>query len=114
MEPARSVVGRAAGEGDEPPGRREIPRTDVVLADPRLRAAVGRLGRDAVKAVVTSVQEQARAGEISAHSVLPAAVAALPDTASTLRRVVNATGVLLHTNLGRAPLSDAARAAVLE
>jgi L-seryl-tRNA(Ser) seleniumtransferase len=31
----------------------------------------------------------------------------------SLRRVVNATGVIVHTNLGRAPLSDDARAAVL-
>jgi L-seryl-tRNA(Ser) seleniumtransferase len=31
---------------------------------------------------------------------------------SSLRRVINATGVILHTNLGRAPLSDAARRAV--
>ena len=38
----------------------------------------------------------------------------LPDTASGLRPVLNATGVLLHTNLGRAPLSDAARRAVTE
>jgi len=34
------------------------------------------------------------------------------ETNSGLRRVINATGVILHTNLGRAPLSDAARRAV--
>src|SRR5713101_4717349 len=34
------------------------------------------------------------------------------ETNSGLRRVINATGVILHTNLGRAPLSDAARHAV--
>lgn len=36
------------------------------------------------------------------------------ETNSSLRRVINATGVILHTNLGRAPLSDAARRAVAE
>jgi L-seryl-tRNA(Ser) seleniumtransferase len=36
------------------------------------------------------------------------------ETISGLRRVINATGVILHTNLGRAPLSDAARRAVAE
>jgi L-seryl-tRNA(Ser) seleniumtransferase len=34
------------------------------------------------------------------------------ETASGLRHVINATGVVLHTNLGRAPLSDAARTAI--
>jgi L-seryl-tRNA(Ser) seleniumtransferase len=38
----------------------------------------------------------------------------LDDAQSVLRRVINATGVILHTNLGRAPLSDAARDALLE
>src|SRR5207253_7876714 len=36
------------------------------------------------------------------------------ETVSGIHRVINATGVILHTNLGRAPLSDAARNAVLE
>ena len=36
------------------------------------------------------------------------------ETASGLRRVINATGVILHTNLGRAPLSDKARRAIAE
>jgi L-seryl-tRNA(Ser) seleniumtransferase len=34
------------------------------------------------------------------------------EKASGLRRVINATGVILHTNLGRAPLSEAARRAI--
>ena len=44
----------------------------------------------------------------------PCLVAAgeLPPTAATLTPVINATGVLVHTNLGRAPLSAAARDAV--
>jgi L-seryl-tRNA(Ser) seleniumtransferase len=92
--------------------RRRVPRTDAVLADPRLVAAADRLGRGIVKAAVTGAQERARSGEIAAEQVADAAVATLPATAASLRPVINATGVLLHTNLGRAPLSAAARAAV--
>lgn len=92
--------------------RRRVPRTDAVLADPRLVAAADRLGRAIVKAAVTGAQQRARAGEIAAEDVADQAVAALPAGAASLRPVLNATGVLLHTNLGRAPLSPAARDAV--
>lgn len=93
--------------------RRRVPRTDAVLGDARLAGAVERLGRGVVKSVVAGVQERARCGEVAPGEVVERALAELPATASALRPVVNATGVLLHTNLGRAPLSAAARAAVL-
>ncbi len=95
---------------DDP--RRRVPRTDVLLADPRLAGAADRLGARAVKAVVTAAQDRARRGDLAPEQVLEAAVAALPGRATTLRPVLNATGVVLHTNLGRAPLSPAAVEAV--
>jgi L-seryl-tRNA(Ser) seleniumtransferase len=84
-----------------------------VLADPRLTAARERLGGLRVKSAVASAQELARSGVISPAEVADVAVAALPPIAATLTPVINATGVLVHTNLGRAPLSAAARDAVL-
>jgi L-seryl-tRNA(Ser) seleniumtransferase len=92
--------------------RRHVPRTDVVLADPRLAAAREQLGGTLVKAAVSQAQELARTGAISPAGVADAAVAALPPTAASLTPVINATGVIVHTNLGRAPLSAAARDAV--
>jgi L-seryl-tRNA(Ser) seleniumtransferase len=92
--------------------RRLVPRTDELLADPRLAAAAERLGKAVVKAAVARAQQQAREGRISPGEVAEAAVGALPARAASLTPVLNATGVLLHTNLGRAPLSAAAVAAV--
>jgi L-seryl-tRNA(Ser) seleniumtransferase len=88
--------------------RRRVPRTDVVLGDARLAEAVTRLGRSTVKEAVAAAQEQARQGVLDPTAVADAAVAGLPETATSLHEVINASGVVLHTNLGRAPLSDAA------
>jgi len=92
-----------------------VPRTDVLLADPRLTAAAERLGRSLVKAAVARAQQRVRDGEIPPDVVVvaDAAVADLPRYAASLGPVINATGVLVHTNLGRAPLSAAAIDAVV-
>ena len=92
--------------------RRRVPRTDVVLADGRLAEAMTRLGRSTVKEAVAAAQQQARQGALDPAAVVDAAVAGFPETATSLHEVINATGVVLHTNLGRAPLSDAALWAV--
>jgi L-seryl-tRNA(Ser) seleniumtransferase len=96
---------------DDP--RRRIARTDSLLAEPRLAKAAETLGRDLVKAAVSTAQQRARRGEIEPEQICDDAVACLPATAATLTPVLNATGVVVHTNLGRAALSPAAIEAVV-
>ncbi len=88
--------------------RRSVPRTDVLLADERVAGAVARLGAGVVRPVVTAAQDRVRSGSLAPGDVVAAVLADLPSLATTLRPVLNATGVVLHTNLGRAPLSPAA------
>jgi L-seryl-tRNA(Ser) seleniumtransferase len=91
--------------------RRRVPRTDRILADDRLGDALELLGADTVKGAVRDALARVRAGELDGSQVVATVLAALPNEACSLRSVLNATGVVLHTNLGRAPLSaDAVRA----
>jgi len=92
--------------------RRRVPRTDTLLADSRVAAARAVLGDPAARAVIEDMQNLCRGGILEPEAVLPAVLDGLPATASTLRPVLNATGVVLHTNLGRAALSPAATTAL--
>ncbi len=92
---------------------RDLPAVDAVLRSPRAEALVARHGRAGTTAAVREALELARreilAGgrpEASEEAVLATAEGVL--SARGLRRVVNATGVVLHTNLGRSVLSEAA------
>ena len=94
--------------------RRLVPRTDAVLAAPEIVAALGRHDRAVVKAAVLAAQQQVRAGTLDPGEVVGATLAALPRRASSLTPVLNATGVVVHTNLGRAPLSPSAVEAMID
>ncbi|WP_062240469.1 L-seryl-tRNA(Sec) selenium transferase [Brevibacterium epidermidis] len=95
--------------------RRSIPRTDHLLALPEVIAAGERLNQATIKAIISEVQTAARAGEIPVAEVAPTIVSSLASrSASSLTPVLNATGILVHTNLGRAPLSPAATQAITE
>jgi L-seryl-tRNA(Ser) seleniumtransferase len=96
-----------------------LPRIDDLVA--AAGDLVGTHGREPVTRAVRDAVDAARAGVLAGED-MPGRAAILARAAADLaarrpdplRRVVNATGVVLHTNLGRAPLSQAARQAVAE
>jgi L-seryl-tRNA(Ser) seleniumtransferase len=101
---------------------RSLPGVDTLLRHPALAEALQRFPRSLVLEAVRAelARERARlrspgAGAPDA-SALAARAAARAEAARrpAMRRVLNATGVVLHTNLGRAPLAAEARAAVNE
>jgi L-seryl-tRNA(Ser) seleniumtransferase len=98
---------------------RSLPAVDAVLRDPVGEELAGSYGRPAVASAIRGAldglrQEIVAGGkpEISERAVAAAASRILSGRG--LRRVVNATGVVLHTNLGRSVLSERAVAAVAE
>ncbi|GAA3640986.1 L-seryl-tRNA(Sec) selenium transferase [Microlunatus ginsengisoli] len=99
------------GVGDEADPRRRVPRTDAVLADPRLAGLRERVRPDALKASVLSALDRVRSGELGPDRVVDVVLRETGEDPTSLRPLLNATGVVVHTNLGRAPLGeDAVRA----
>ncbi|HEY7825576.1 MAG TPA: L-seryl-tRNA(Sec) selenium transferase [Candidatus Acidoferrales bacterium] len=97
---------------------RDIPSVDEMMQRPRLRALAETAGREMVLRATRNALAEMRAQlqDEGAHPEAKFDMAAVEariarDTekilAPSLRRVINATGVILHTNLGRAPLSAA-------
>src|SRR6266702_2140152 len=97
---------------------RQIPSVDELLLQPRLAALSKRVERSLVVEVARAVLADLRgriAGELAASVVAALYVGDIEATiaewverilAHSLQPVINATGVILHTNLGRAPLSE--------
>jgi L-seryl-tRNA(Ser) seleniumtransferase len=95
--------------------RRELPAMHRLLEEPALAEFEVTLGRETIKRAVEHVLDRARAsGETRSYeAIVAASVVQLGDLElQGLVPVINATGILLHTNLGRAPLALDALAAV--
>jgi L-seryl-tRNA(Ser) seleniumtransferase len=98
---------------------RELPSVDEMLRDPRVaalggsREALGRAVREAIATARARILAGGNGG--SMDGLVPEIQSALAkDARPALRRAINGTGVVLHTGLGRAVLSEAARAAIAE
>jgi len=100
--------------------RRDLPPLDRLLSHPAVATLIPLYGRDQVRVqarlAVEALRERLAADPPPPEAEREEAVAALPaDVAARveaslgrpLRRVLNATGIFLHTNLGRAPLPEA-------
>lgn len=89
--------------------RSRIPRTDDILRSAPVEAARASVSEQVIRDVIAGVQQRARNGEIAPEQVESGVAEALARRGSIAARpVLNATGVVIHTNLGRAPLSEAA------
>ena len=105
---------------------RELPAIDELIRSPQLNSSIQSHGSvavaDAARAVLGRLRDQIASELLDAES-LRVAVAGIAGAIETearkslthhLRSVINATGVILHTNLGRAPLANQTLAHVLE
>ena len=107
---------RQPASGEDP--RRGLPSVDSLLRLEEAEQLIERWGKEPVTQALREVLVGARAGaesgglSLSPQELLASTRSRLRADRPSLRLVVNATGVLLHTNLGRAPLAtEAARAA---
>ena len=98
---------------------REIPSVDQILKHPRTEQILGTYGHVWTVSAIREALDQLRQSlpdltEMPSDGDLINSVESIlrKQSQPSLRSVINATGVLLHTNLGRAPLSQAALTAI--
>ncbi len=98
---------------------RKLPSVDRLLQEGAVEALAGRWGHELTVAAVRETLDTARRAIRGGEAAPPPAALASAAGAwlaaclrPTLHPVINATGVIIHTNLGRAPLSAEARAAM--
>jgi L-seryl-tRNA(Ser) seleniumtransferase len=114
----RIAIAKPALSASQSEQLRRIPSVDELLSRPRLAAFANRINRDLLVVLLRDVLAELRAQITGPQSVavtsldvssIEELIAAEADRLlhPSLQPVINATGVILHTNLGRAPLSPA-------
>jgi L-seryl-tRNA(Ser) seleniumtransferase len=93
---------------------RDLPSVDRLLADEVLASAPRALATAAAREALGRARDAIRAGDEPGDVLAEARDLLARLTAPSLRRVINATGVIVHTNLGRAPLASTAIERVTE
>lgn len=100
---------------------RDLPSVDELINSQGGRDLIGRFGRDLALSAIRSALDSARNRILDggpgagSEQLLQHALENLGALlAPTLRPVINATGVILHTNLGRAPLCLSAQTAIMQ
>jgi len=93
---------------------RDLPSVDELARDERLAGEPPALAVEAARAALARAREEIRAGHNPGDLGERARRELASARAPGLRRALNATGVIVHTNLGRAPLPEAALERALE
>jgi L-seryl-tRNA(Ser) seleniumtransferase len=92
--------------------RRDLPSVNALLESAGVRSLLEQHPRrvvlDAVRSAVDAARNQGSAQKTEQQWVASIASVVQSLSQPSLRRVINATGVVLHTNLGRAPLAESA------
>ena len=98
--------------------RRDLPSVSSLLETAGVKSLLERHPRrvvvDAVRSTVDAARVEEAAPRTQEQWIESIAAAVRSNTLPSLRRVFNATGVILHTNLGRAPIADDAVRAIRE
>jgi len=92
----------------------ELPSVDELARHERLAGEPAQLAVEAARAALARAREEIKAGHEPGDLVERAVQELASARAPSLRRALNATGVIVHTNLGRAPLAEAALERALE
>lgn len=93
---------------------RDLPSVDELLRDPHFAVEDHAFAVEAARTVLARAREEIRAGADPGDLAERVARELADARRPRLRRTLNATGVLVHTNLGRAPLAEAALERVRE